>query len=189
MSRENKLSAIGKRISTLVLPLFVALAAGGCSSTIARKDPGMGAFPEVRGTALNGTEFKIPADLAGKPAILLIGYVQRSQFDIDRWILGLKQLDNKTRLLELPTIKGILPGMASSFIDSGMRRGIPEEDWGAVVTIYSDSDQIVRLTGNENPNNARVFLLDGKGNIKWFFDRGYSADKVMELHKLSLELR
>jgi hypothetical protein len=189
MIKEIKLSAISKRISTLVLPLFVALAAGGCSSTIARKDPGMGAFPEVKGTALNGTEFNIPSDIAGAPAILMVGFVQKSQFDIDRWMLGLRQLDNKTKLLELPTIRGILPGMASNFIDSGMRRGIPEEDWSSVVTIYSDSDRIVNLTGNENPNNARVFLLDGKGQIRWFFDLGYSADRVMELHKISLELR
>ena len=157
----------------------------GCSSTVARKDPGSRPFPDVRGTSLDGADMRLPAALRGAPAVLLVGYVQESQFDIDRWILGLKQLESSVKILEVPTIAGSLPKMASSFIDSGMRRGIPKEDWAAVVTVYNDAPKIVELTGNEDPRNARVFLIDKEGQIRWFFDRGYSADRVLELHTLS----
>ena len=38
------------------------------------------------------------------------------------------------------------PGMAADWIDSGMRRGIPSEDWGSVVTVYRDADAIGAFT-------------------------------------------
>jgi hypothetical protein len=69
-----------------------------------------------------------------------------------------------------------------------MRRGIPQEDWPAVVTVYSDADKIISMTGNESPRNARVILLDKDGTIRWFFDRGYSADRVLELSKKAATL-
>ena len=36
--------------------------------------------------------------------ILLIGYTQFSQFDLDRWILGLTQLNVNAEVVEVPTI-------------------------------------------------------------------------------------
>ena len=65
-----------------------------------------------------------------------------------------------------------------------MRRGIPEEDWGAVITVYGDAGEIVRLTGNENPANARVLLLDETGKVIWYHDRGYSPRLVLEIANL-----
>ena len=57
-----------------------------------------------------GVSEALPQDLAGKPAVFLIGYKQKSQFDIDRWLIGLRQLRTPVRYFELPTIKGMLPG-------------------------------------------------------------------------------
>jgi hypothetical protein len=85
---------------------------------------------------------------------------------------------------EVPTIKGLVPGVFAGMIDGGMRRGIPEEDWGAVITVYGDAGEIVGLTGNENPNNARVLLLDEKGRVIWFHDRGYSPRLALEIARL-----
>jgi hypothetical protein len=83
---------------------------------------------------------------------------------------------------EIPTIDGMLPGMFSGTIDSGMRSGIPNEDWGSVVTVYgAGAAELVRFTGNENGGNARVMLLDDEGVVLWFHDRGYSATKLLEL--------
>ncbi|MDK2970820.1 MAG: hypothetical protein PWP23_575 [Candidatus Sumerlaeota bacterium] len=70
-------------------------------------------------------------------------------------------------------------------IDEGMRSGIPREDWRSVVTVYKDAGRIVRATGNENPRNARVLLLDKTGRIVWFHDSGYSAGKMLELKSVA----
>ncbi len=153
----------------------------GCSAPIANRTPVGEVFPSVSGTGLDGTVWALPEDLRGAPAVLLIGFVQRSQFDIDRWILGLAQLQTPARILEVPTIPGLIPGMFADRIDGGMRRGIPEEDWPAVVTVYDDGDAIVRFTGNTTPSNARVVLVDGEGRVIWYEDRGYSATLVTRL--------
>ena len=75
----------------------------------------------------------------------------------------------------------MLPRMFSGFIDSGMRKGIPKDLWKGVVTVYEDGDKVQRFTGNLNPNNARVMLLDTQGNIVYFYDRGFSVEALNEV--------
>jgi len=65
-----------------------------------------------------------------------------------------------------------------------MRRGIPKELWKGVITVYADGDKIQRYTGNQNPNNSRVILLDEHGNVRYFYDRGFSVDALNAVRKL-----
>jgi hypothetical protein len=161
----------------LLASLFLTLA---CSS-IENRNPTGEAFPQVTGRSLEDNVVSLPGDVAGAPAILLVGYVQETQFDLDRWILGLLQAQTPGQLLEVPTIEG-MAGLFSDSIDSGMRSGIPSEDWGSVVTLYDeDAARVVRFTGDQRPRNGRVILLDSTGNVIWFHDRGYSARHLLEL--------
>jgi hypothetical protein len=139
-------------------------------------------FPSVAANTLQGDAVRIPEDLAGQPALLLIGYVQDAQFDLDRWLLGLLQAETDVRCLELPTIPGWIPSLFASRIDSGMRAGIPQEDWHTVATLYGDdARRVAELTGKERGLNGRIVLLDAEGRIAWFHDRGYSAARLLEL--------
>lgn len=89
-------------------------------------------------------------------------------------------------MIEVPTIPGLFPRLISGTIDSGMRSGIPSEDWTSVVTLYgSTARTVVDLTGNEQPRNIRVLLLDEHGDVRWFHDRGFSASKLLELDGLA----
>ena len=167
------------RLAALSLALTTLAA---CSSTVPNRNPVGEPFPTVTGESLDGESVTLPDALAGQPSVLLIGYKQQTQFDIDRWLLGFAQAGLKAPLLEVPTIPSLGASLASGFIDDGMRAGIPKEDWGVVVTVYGGAAKpIVALTGNENGNNARVMVLDADGTIVWFHDRGYSATKVLEL--------
>lgn len=169
----------------ILAPLALGAALGACSSTIENRNPTgpePKPFPSVAGKALDGTALRIPEDLVGRPAVLLVGYTMNAQFDGDRWLVGLLQTKTPVRILELPTIEGMVPGVFSGMIDGGMRKGIPSEDWGGVVTLYgSDASRLVELTGNTNPRNMRVFLLDRDGRIVWFHDRGFSAGVLLQL--------
>ena len=169
--------------------LVFSMLVSSCTTTYPNRDPLGERFPQVQGTALSGTKHVLPDDFAGDSAILMVGYTQRSQFDIDRWILGLVQLGTPARLVEVPTIPGIFPGLFAEKIDSGMRKGIPMEDWASVITVYDEAEPIVMFFGNENKNNARVALLNGKGEVVWFTDRGYSAGQVKALHDKAVQLR
>jgi hypothetical protein len=120
-------------------------------------------------------------DMRGKPTVFLIGYKQDTQFDIDRWLIGLDMKQVKVDAFELPTIKGLFPRMFSTKIDEGMRRGIPKELWKGVITIYKDGETVQKFTGNERPNNARVILLDKNSKIIYFWDGGFSVSALNEL--------
>lgn len=160
--------------------------AAGCRSTYDRRDPTGETFPAVRGNALDGRGVEIPAAFAGRPVLLLIGYEQNTQFDLDRWLLGLAQAGVSVATYEVPTIPGLVPGLFSGYIDGGMRRGIPEEDWGGVVTVYGDGDAIARFTGNADGLPGRIVLLDANGSVAFFHDRGFSPGTLDKL-RLAVE--
>lgn len=138
-------------------------------------------FPQVRGSSLKKEVVVLPDHYLGKPTLLLIGYVQKAQFDIDRWILGALQAGVKAEIVEVPTIAGMMPQMVQSFIDNGMRSGIPQGDWGSVVTVYEDAPKIIAALGNDRPQSAYVVLLDREGRIVWTTNTGYSAGQILEV--------
>jgi hypothetical protein len=140
-----------------------------------------GSMIEARGESLEGETVAIPQDFVGQETLLLFGYKQDSQFDIDRWLIGLDMTQTQVAAYEIPTIQGMLPRMFSGFIDGGMRKGIPKKLWKGVVTVYADGDKVQRFTGNINPNNARVMLLDKEGSIVYFYDRGFSVEALNEV--------
>lgn len=172
------------------VPAIALLGLAACSSPAPNLDPTGSPFPPVVGSSLAGGEVPLPGAFGGEPAVLLVGYVQDAQFDIDRWILGLMQAETPVRIVEVPAITGFFPGLIAGTIDDGMRGGIPREDWDAVVTLYGDAARRVKeITGEEGPRNARVLLLDPGGRIAWFHDRGYGAGRLLALDERVRALR
>lgn len=167
-----------KVFGILVLALFLS----GCANYEYPSQVSIGdKMVTATGESLEGQTVAIPQDFIGQNTLLLFGYKQDSQFDIDRWFIGLDMTQTKVAAYEIPTIQGMAPRMFSGFIDSGMRKGIPKELWKGVVTVYADGDKIQRFTGNLNPNNARVMLLDKQGVIVYFYDKGFSVEALNEL--------
>lgn len=160
----------------LILILFAATLLVGCATTYTNKNPVGEMFPKISGESLEKNEIQMPDYFKGNQVVLLLGYEQDSQFDIDRWLIGLDMTNTNVKVYELPTIQGMLPRMFSTFIDAGMRKGIPKELWGGVITIYADGAELQEFTGNENPNNTRVLLLDKNGKVIYFYVRGFSAE-------------
>ncbi len=146
-------------------------------------------FPTATGENLDKKSVELPTAYLGEPALYMVGYVQNSQFDLDRWAIGLNQVEFSAQVVEVPTIPGMFPSMFKGVIDNGMRSGIPSEDWAAVVTLYGkQAKPVAQFTGTENPRNGRLLLLDSKGSVQWFWDQGFSAKRLMELKKLAEKL-
>ncbi len=166
-----------------LLPLISATLLASCASRHPLRDPTGEVFPSVVGNSLAGDKVRVPEDFLGKPLVLLVGYDQDAQFDADRWLVGLLQLELDVTIRELPTIPAFVPRLFSGMIDSGMRKGIPAEDWAAVVTVYGDGDKVAKFTGNARDNNMRAILLDADGRVRFFHDRGYSAGTLLRMAK------
>jgi hypothetical protein len=166
----------------LFLFLF-SLVLTGCSKEYPNQDPVGLVFPSVTGESLERIEYRIPEEFSGRSVLLLIGYKQDSQFDIDRWLIGLDMAGTQIDVYELPTIAGMFPRMFKTRINEGMRAGIPKELWKGVITVYADGDMVQSFTGNQNPNNARCVLLDTQGRVVYFHDRGFSVDALNALRR------
>lgn len=131
-TRTSSQLLTGRRRPALVIVALgltmAALAMPGCASTYPNRAVVGERLPSVTGESLAGKPVRLPEDLEGQPAVLLLGYTQRAQFDADRWILGLIQAGVKTRLLEVPTIEGLMPRAFSDRIDEGTRRSAPDTE-------------------------------------------------------------
>ena len=171
----------------LGIALSGAIFAMGCASHPATNPVGQ-AFPRVEGKSLSGKEVVIPDDFSGQASLIVIGYKQKSQFDIDRWLLGLSTKKLGIPVYEVPSVVGFIPSLFSNGIDDGMRRGIPQEDWSNVVTIYNDADKVAQFTGNDNGIVGRVVLLDAAGRVQFFHDRGFSVGALERLSQVVADL-
>ena len=171
----------------LILSLLTMITA--CSSQFPNQTVVGQPFPEVTGQSLEREDVVIPQAFEGDITLLLLGYKQNSQFDIDRWLIGLDMTQTRVNVYELPTMQGMFPKMFSTMIDNGMRAGIPKPLWKGVITIYQGGESVQKFTGNTNPNNARVALLDSSGSVRYFYDQGFSVDALNEVRKTLNELR
>jgi len=165
----------------VVTLLLTILSITACSSTYTNRTPTEEFFPSVSAKDLNDRDITVPDDLKGDLRLLLIGYVQDAQFDIDRWLIGLDMTNTNIAAYELPTISGMFPRMFKDAINNGMRAGIPKQLWGGVITIYDGAEKVKQLTGTQNPNNARVIILNQLGNIIYFYDEGFSVKALNEV--------
>jgi hypothetical protein len=163
--------------------ILLAAAQLGCAARYPNRALVGERLPRVQGRSLAGTPHTFPDDLRGKKAIVVIGYVQRTQFDIDRWGVGFFTANLELPpVYELPTIVGLVPTLLGGTIDEGMRGGIPSESWKDVVTIYGgDARTLTEWTGNERPQNARVLLLDEEGVVRFAHDAGYGLPPLQRL--------
>ena len=168
--------------STLLL-IYITAGLISCRTAYPNKQVEGKNFPLVKGKALNGKVWQLPNELQGKKAILLIGYVQDSQFDIDRWLIGLDFHKVKINIFEVPTINNFFAQIFQDSIDSGMRSGIPEGLWKIVITVYEEAETIEAFLGNKVPRNARVLLLDENSRVLFSHDRGFSVGALNKLLK------
>ena len=68
-------------------------------------------FPVLKGKSLSEKKWTLPNDLKGQKTILLAGYVERSQFDIDRWLIGLSMAQVKTLAMASGIFIGCILGI------------------------------------------------------------------------------
>lgn len=167
------------KLKWIFIVLITLLA--GCSSSYTNQSLVGQTLPTFSGQTLEKEDVSMPGLFGNKTTLLLVGYKQDTQFDIDRWLIGLDMTSTLVDIYELPAIQGMFPKMFSSMINNGMRRGIPEELWGGVITLYNDGEKMQEYTGNENPNNARVILLNNNNDIVYFYDRGFSVSALNNL--------
>jgi hypothetical protein len=144
-------------------------------------------FPVVEGRNLEGRALALPADFTAEMNIVVIAFRREQQADVDTWMPALRALashDTTLAVYELPTIERRFRLMRS-FIDGGMRRGIPDAAVrAATITLYIDKGPFKRSLGIANEGAIQVLLVDRAGVVHWRAVGRYTSDAVAELTEL-----
>ncbi|MBK9030590.1 MAG: hypothetical protein IPL61_04490 [Myxococcales bacterium] len=127
-------------------------------------------FPELVTRDLNGATQRLPHGLPGELKLFLIAYQREQQADLDPWLtlaLPLERAHPGFRVYELPTLSAAW-GAAASFIDGGMRRGIPDPQARArTLTLYLDKDSFNQALALPSEDQVYALLVDGTGLVVW----------------------
>ena len=147
-------------------------------------------LPELRGEFLTRREVVLPQAAEGRVTLLLLGFTYQSRFAVEAWAERFRaqyQADPRVAFYEVPIIGGMAK-LAKWFIDSGMRRGTPPEDYEHVITVYRNAETWKRRVGFAELDTAYLILLDRTGRVAWrhqgaFEDRAFQAlcDKTSDV--------
>src|SRR4051812_32812907 len=147
----------------VALALVLTAAAAGPPLTVGQP------LPELRGEFLSGRTAVLPQAAAGKVTLLLLGFSYDSRYAVEAWgkrFRGQFGADSRVTFYEIPMIGG-LARMGKWFIDSGMRKGTPKEDYEHVITVYGGAGPWKHWVGHTDPTAAYLILLDGTGRVVW----------------------
>jgi hypothetical protein len=137
-------------------------------------------FPSVTGANLQRKRLALPQDLKGELNLLLIAFQQWQQTQVDTWIPFARQLEEThsgVRYYELPTIRR-LNALARTFINEGMRAGIPDPvARERTITLYLDKNafrEAIQLPGEDD---IYVLLLNRQGRVLWRAEGAFTPEK------------
>jgi hypothetical protein len=127
-------------------------------------------LPAVTGTNLLRLKVQLPDDLSGSLNLLFIPFYQWQQREVDSWIPLVSELEHtypNFRYYELPTIQR-LNIIAQSFINEGMRAGIPDPSARSrTITLYLDKQAFTNALDIPNEEHIYLLLIDRAGNVLW----------------------
>jgi len=168
-------------LALAVVPLTLLAAAS--DAQLAVGDP----LPRLRGEFLTGRTAVLPQAASGRVALLLLGFTYDSRFSVEAWATKFRaqfQTEPRVTFYEIPMIGG-LARLGKWFIDGGMRRGTPKQDFEHVITVYGGTDSWKQRVGFRDPKSAYLILLDGSGRVAWRHAGGLDAQAY---HALSSEV-
>jgi hypothetical protein len=145
-------------------------------------------LPAVTGTNLAGAKVTLPDDLRGKPSVLLVAYRRGTQADVDRWISFVSQTMPGLTFLEVPTIANPVWRPLAGWIDGGMKRGVSQERWHQVVTLYEDAPILKDFLGDRGGHATHVVLLDDSGRVRWFYAGGFTEASAADFQRTAGDL-
>jgi hypothetical protein len=141
-------------------------------------------FPNVTASNLERHEFNLPADFEGERNLLLVAFERDQQKDVDTWLREMKrfeELDPGFHYYELPTIER--PNVLMRwFIDSGMRRGIPDRKARErTITLYLEKQPFLDALHITDQKEIYTFLVDRQGKVLWSSEGVFDETKGASL--------
>jgi hypothetical protein len=141
-------------------------------------------FPVVSGYNLDRQELEFPRDFAAKYNLVIVAFQQYHQNAVNTWIPYVQEVEAfhpSFMYYELPTIRS-LPALSRSFINEGMRAGIPDSTARErTITLYLDKVEFNKALNISTEEEIHLFLVNKEGKILWRESGSYTEDKANDL--------
>ena len=142
-----------------------------------------GTFPKLTASNLQKQTFSLPEDFAGDRNLLLIAFQREQQQNVDTWLHQMKRFEVSPgfQYYELPTIDRLSP-IFRWFINSGMRRGIPDRNARArTITLYLDMPAFRKALNIPDEKRIYAILVDRSGRVLWRAEGDFDEAKATSL--------
>lgn len=127
-------------------------------------------FPSVAAQNLARETFDLPGDFEGDFNLCLIAFQRWHQPLINSWIPLARHLEEthaRFRYYEFPVIRSVNP-LYQSFIDQGMRAGIPDRvARHKTITLYTDKAVFRQALEIHDEEDIHLRLIDRQGAVHW----------------------
>ncbi len=141
-------------------------------------------FPEVIGKSLEGKEFVLPGDFAGKRNIVFVAFQREQQLAVNTWLPTatlLEDLHKELRYYELPIHSCINP-IARWFLNRAMRVGIRYPGSRAkTIVLYLNKDSFRKALGISGEDNVHIMVLNEGAQVVWHSVGPCDAEKAKNL--------
>ena len=141
-------------------------------------------FPRVSGSNLQRQKIELPQGFEGGQNLVLIAFQQWQQTQVDTWLRFARQLEDShptMRYYELPTIRQ-LNALARTFINEGMRAGIPDPvARERTITLYVDKGAFREALQLSSEQEIQVMLVDRQGKVSWRESGMFTSEKAKSL--------
>jgi len=141
-------------------------------------------FPIVSGSNLNREEFEFPRDFSGTLNLVIIPFQQQQQLIVNTWLPVLQEVEGTFPgfiYYELPTIYE-LPTLSRTFINEGMRAGIPDEtSRQRTITLYLNKEAFKDALNIPSEDQIYLYLVNQTGDILWSEEGEFTQEKAQSL--------
>ncbi|HEY0383921.1 MAG TPA: hypothetical protein VGC72_17140 [Candidatus Elarobacter sp.] len=124
-------------------------------------------IPHAEVQTLSGKNIVLPDALSGRPAILVVGFTNRSRSQTAAWGTQLaKDFGNEPRLQRLSlAVLDDVPAFVRGMVITGIRRGVPKDQHDTFLLLFHDAQPWKDLTDFKNSDEAYVLLVDPTSKV------------------------
>lgn len=128
-------------------------------------------FPTLMATSLSGRVVTLPGDAGGGVSLIVLVFLESAGPIAEAWSgpFAGAFTENPRVTTYLVTVVGdsLIGRSLADRIRQGLAGGVPPAKHDLVLTVPADIERCRRAYGIDDPSLAYIYLLDGRGIIRW----------------------
>jgi hypothetical protein len=135
-------------------------------------------IPKIETKTVSGKPISLPTAASGKPAVLIFGFSQESDKQIEQWAKSLRA--EQLTVYSIPVLESV-PKLIRGIVASGIRSSTEPAFRDYMAPVFSGEAALKSLVQFKEPKDAYVVLLDATGNIL-FKGHGAAPETFQKFH-------